>query len=110
MPDRLLLIFIAVSSLATGCKEPHDEVSLPPDAVLINIIHDLHLGEASMSRVHILSQDSVSLEIRQRIANTYNTTPEQMDLWLEALQKSPEHLLAVYDSVIARFEKEVPPR
>ena len=110
MPDRLLLIFVAVSSLALGCKESRDEVSLPPDTVLIDMIHDLHLGEASMSRVHILNQDSVSLEIRQRIANKYNTTPEQMDLWIETLQKSPEHLLTVYDSVIARFEKEVPPR
>jgi hypothetical protein len=86
------------------------EIILPPDEELVSLIHDLHLAEASMARVHISMQDSVSMALRERIALAHGITPEQMDTWLETLQTSPDHLLIVYDSVIARLEREVPGR
>jgi hypothetical protein len=87
-----------------GCDRGTEE-SLPPDEVLIDLIVDLHLAEASMTRVNVMKQDSVSLILRQRVALSNGTTPEQMDRWLETLQKTPDRLVAVYDSVIARLER-----
>ena len=104
MYKRLIPGLCVAAILACGQKP---EIILPPDEVLISLICDLHLAETSMSRVHVSMQDSVSLALRERIALPHGITPEEMDTWLETLQKSPDHLLAVYDSVIARLEKDV---
>jgi nucleotidyltransferase/DNA polymerase involved in DNA repair len=87
-----------------GCEKRATE-SLPPDEVLISLIYDLHLAEASMTRVHVSVQDSIALILRERVATSYGITPDKMESWLEILQKSPDHLNVVYDSVIARFER-----
>ena len=101
----LMYLVILVSGIA--CK-PTSEVELPSDEELVSLIHDLHLAETSMARVHIAMQDSVSMELRKLVAKSHGIAPEQMDTWLEELQRSPDHLRIVYDSVIARFEREVP--
>ena len=85
--------------------EQRSENPLPPDPVLIDLVYDLHLAEASMTRVAEGKQDSISEVIRARIASSYGISATEMDIWLETLQKSPEHLIVVYDSVIARLEK-----
>jgi len=89
-----------------ACAE-QTETTLPSDEELVRLIRDLHLAEASMARVHISMQDSVSMQLRARIARDHGITPDEMDGWLETLQKSPEHLLVVYDSVIATLERDV---
>jgi hypothetical protein len=50
-------------------------------------------------------QDSVSDIVRARVAGSYGITPAEMDVWIETLQKSPDHLVVVYDSVVARLER-----
>jgi len=93
--------------LWNACHETHEEVVLPPDEVLVELICDLHKAEAVMNRSTAESQDTLAAKIRDRIATSHNITAQQMDTWLDALQKSPEHLIAVYDSVIVRLEREV---
>lgn len=93
--------------LLLACEQ-RNETTLPTDEVLIELIYDLHLAEASMNRVHASRQDSVSDVLRERIASSYGISPEQMDTWLSELQQSPDHLNAVYDSVIARYERHTP--
>lgn len=95
-----------VAMCCIGC-ETSGETKLPPDELLIELIMDLHRAEATMNRINNERQDSISLIIRDRIAQSYDVSPETMDLWLETLQKSPEHMITIYDSVIARLEREV---
>ena len=99
------VLFIATIFLM-GCEE-QEQPTLPPDPVLVDIIYDLHIGEAALNRTDIARQDSISAAFRARIAASHNITPNQMDTWLETLQKSPEHLITVYDSVIARYERDM---
>ena len=101
LPGLLVFSFLVV----TGCEE-HDEVILPSDEELVELIYDLHSAESTLSRVYAGHQDSIAAILRERVAASHGTTPEQMDIWLEALQRSPEHLEAVYDSVIVRFERQ----
>lgn len=89
-----------------GC-EPEPRAELPSDEVLIELIMDLHKAEATMNRINNERQDSVALIVRERIATSYGVSPETMDLWLENLQKSPEHMVVIYDSVIARYERQI---
>lgn len=91
--------------LVGNACEQKTEITLPPDKVLIDLLFDLHLAEASMTRVSAEKQDSVSDVVRTRVAGSYGITPAEMDVWIEILQKSPDHLIVVYDSVIARLEK-----
>ncbi len=100
---RGLIIIGAV--IIISCEQ-RSEVTLPSDEVLINLVYDLHLAEASMNRVNAAKQDSVAEILRNRIADSYSITPDQMDAWLEILQKSPDHLITVYDSVIVRYERQ----
>lgn len=98
---------LVMGMLLLGCEQ-RSEGTLPTDGVLIDLIYDLHLAEASMNRVHASRQDSVSDVLRERIASSYGISPEQMDSWLSELQQSPDHLTTVYDSVIARYERRTP--
>ncbi|HLF65469.1 MAG TPA: DUF4296 domain-containing protein [Saprospiraceae bacterium] len=103
----LSLIVFTVIALILGC-ERRTEIILPSDNVLIDLIYDLHVAEASLNRVNTANQDSVADLVRARIAASYGIKADQMDAWLEILQKSPDHLIVIYDSVITRFEKEIP--
>lgn len=105
--NAVRLVPLVIGMLLGGCEQRSD-VTLPTDEVLIELIYDLHLAEASMNRVHASRQDSVSDVLRERVAASYGISPEQMDAWLNTLQQSPEHLNTVYDSVIARYERRAP--
>jgi hypothetical protein len=99
-------VCVLILSLA-GCEDSA-QTSLPSDEILTDIVYDLHLAEVSLIRVNIARQDSIAMVIRESVAASYGITPAQMDSWLEGLQRSPERLITVYDSVIARLEREVP--
>jgi hypothetical protein len=60
-----------------------------------------------MNRINVDLQDSIALKVRERIARSYGVTPAEMDDWLEALQKSPEHNTSIYDSVIVELERRI---
>jgi hypothetical protein len=98
---------MSIFLLAAACEDS-SQARLPPDEVLVDLVYDLHVAEVSLIRVNIARQDSVAGVIRDRIAATHGISPQRMDTWLEMLQKSPERLIVVYDSVIARFERQVP--
>lgn len=104
-----ILFCIPCLLLIVGCTRVKQE-ELPPDEVLIDLLCDLHLAESSMTRVPIEKQDSISDVLRARIARSHGIAPDQIDLWLEILQKSPDHLMTVYDSVIVRLERSTPQR
>lgn len=103
---RNLIIGLIALCIGFGC-ETDSQTELPSDEVLIELIMDLHQAEATMNRINHERQDSVALVVRERIATSYGISPETMDLWMETLQKSPEHMTVVYDSVIARYERQV---
>jgi hypothetical protein len=105
MSRVLLACILIINSLA--CGDP-DSSQLPEDEVLIELLTDLHLAETAMTRVNALNQDSVSTQLRQRVARAHDISPERMDQWLEELQKSPDRLMVIYDSVIVRLERSVP--
>jgi hypothetical protein len=113
MPEKgrfHILVHICVAAMlwvGTGCKEEMPETTLPSDEVLVSLLCDLHLAEASLNKISIARQDTVVVKIRERIAATYGISPAKMDEWLEALQKSPEHNIAVYDSVIVELERRL---
>jgi hypothetical protein len=83
------------------------ETTLPSDEVLVDLLCDLHLAEATLNKISIARQDSVVVKIRERIAASHGISSAKMDEWLEALQKSPEHSIAVYDSVIVELERRL---
>ena len=101
------ICFLLLSMTFCACREPAPENPLPDDEVLVSLICDLHEAEVAMNRIGAEDQDSIAKTIRLRIAATHKISPEKMDAWLEALQRSPEHAIVVYDSVIARLERQV---
>lgn len=94
-----------VFTLLISCGKKDEVVVLPSDNVLIELLFDLHLAEASLTRVDVAIQDSIALILRDRVAGTHGITPQVMDTWLEGLQRSPDRLSVIYDSLIVRFEK-----
>lgn len=108
MHNRFPIAVIGVFFLMIMSCTQSAETTLPPDEVLVDIMYDLHLAETALARVNLASQDSVAAIVRDRIAMSYDISPETMDAWMEALQRSPDHLMMVYDSVIARFERQNP--
>ncbi len=104
----LLLISVLLAG-GTGCDRGAKLSPLPSDEVLVELLYDLHLAEATLSRVPFQVQDSIALLVRERVAASYQITPEQMDDWLFQLQMTPEHLITVYDSLIVLIERRQKP-
>lgn len=98
------LILIAVV-WTVSCKSAPPELPLSDD-VLIDVLVDLHLAEGAMQRVPAQWRDSIGAELRARVALTYGMTPDELERVVGLLQLQPERSVVVYDSVIARLERE----
>ena len=97
-----VLIFVGLLGV-TGCRQEAPELPLSDD-LLIEVLMDLHLAEASMQRVPVQWRDSLGADIRSRVAVSYGLTPDELQSIIGQLQLQPEKSAALYDSVIARLE------
>ncbi len=108
MIPRLLLCFLILTALLTGCQ---DEPKIPegtlPEAKMTQILTDMHLLEARVGRLGLTSLDSstiVTEYLKQKIFKKYSTDSAAYNRSYQFYSTNPVFMERIYTDVVKKLE------
>ena len=97
------LLFLGLLFLFGNCAKESPQFTID-DQKLVEILTDLHVAEASLSKVPLLQKDSVSTVLKKVIADVHGMSEADLDYNIELLQRMPSKQIELYDSVMSHFD------
>lgn len=95
---------LLIAILFISCQKQKDEMVMPSEETMVDILLDLHMAEPYIQGLHSSTRDSVGFILKTEIAEIYGYSPRELELIIDHLQNNPGQHQVIYEQVIAKID------